>query len=106
MRKTLFVPGMRAGMRAGMRRSRRGAIVSDPVWAGRAPYRADGRNGSKSRRFMRYVLRRVAVLVALLILFYATSLHGISLRTFILAGLLILALYWLFRDTLRDGPVR
>ncbi len=52
------------------------------------------------RRFVRFVLQRVAVVVALLILFYATSLHGISIRTFILAAIEILFLYWIFRGVL------
>jgi len=48
----------------------------------------------------RYVARRVALVVALLILFYATSLHGLSLRTLVLVGVLVLALYGLFRNRL------
>ena len=53
---------------------------------------------SRLRLLARRAAQRVAVLVALLILFYATSIHGISLRTFILAGVLVLCLYWLFKD--------
>ncbi len=48
----------------------------------------------------RYVVRRMALAVALLILFYATSLHGFSLRTLVLVGILVLALYGLFHDRL------
>jgi len=48
----------------------------------------------------RYLVRRVALAVALLILFYATSLHGVSLRTLVLVGVLVLALYGLFRNKL------
>jgi len=55
---------------------------------------------SRSRRFMRRAARRVAILAALLILFYATSLHGISVRTFVLATLLVLSLYWIFKGWL------
>ena len=52
------------------------------------------------RRYVRIVAQRVAVLLALMILFYATSLHGISSRTFILAGALVLFLFWTFRGWL------
>jgi len=55
---------------------------------------------SRSRRLMRRVAQRLAILVALLILFYATSLHGISVRTFVLAALLVLSLYWVFKGWL------
>ena len=55
---------------------------------------------SRGRRLARYLARRAAVLVALLILFYATSLHGINARTFILAGILVIFLYWLFKRAL------
>lgn len=57
-------------------------------------------NRSQGRRLVRYVVQRLAVLMALLILFYATSLHGVSIRTFILAGALVLFLYWIFKDML------
>lgn len=63
-----------------------------------------GQTGVVSRgrrqRFVRYVVQRIAILLALLILFYATSLHGVSIRTFILAGALVLFLYWVFKDLL------
>ncbi len=52
------------------------------------------------RRVRRHIVQRVAILLALLILFYSTSLHGIGTRTFLLAGILILFLYWLFKDML------
>lgn len=61
---------------------------------------AAGREQSVMRRFARLAARRLAVLAALLILFYATSLHGVGLRTFILAGILLLFLYWVFKDAL------
>lgn len=54
---------------------------------------------SALRRYGRYVAQRLAVLMALLILFYATSLHGISSRTFILVGILVAFLYWVFKGT-------
>ncbi len=50
---------------------------------------------------MRRMAQRVAILVALLILFYATSLHGISVRTLVLAVLLVLSLYWVFQGWLK-----
>jgi len=50
---------------------------------------------------MRRMAQRVAILIALLILFYATSLHGISIRTFVLAALLVLSLYWVFQGWLK-----
>jgi hypothetical protein len=53
---------------------------------------------STGRRLVRFIVQRVAILMALMILYYATSLHGVSVRTFILAGALILFLYWLFKD--------
>jgi hypothetical protein len=53
---------------------------------------------SAGRRLVRFIVQRVAILMALMILYYATSLHGVSVRTFILAGALILFLYWLFKD--------
>jgi hypothetical protein len=56
---------------------------------------------SRTRRFMRRMAQRVAVLVALLVLFYATSLHGISVRTLVLAVLLMLSLYWVFQGWLK-----
>ena len=56
---------------------------------------------SRTRRLMRRIVQRVAILVALLVLFYATSLHGISVRTFVLAGLLVLSLYWIFQGWLK-----
>ncbi len=56
---------------------------------------------SRTRRLMRRTAQRVAILVALLVLFYATSLHGISVRTFVLAGLLVLSLYWIFQGWLK-----
>lgn len=55
---------------------------------------------SFARRLRRHIVQRVAILLALLILFYATSLHGLSSRTFILAGLLLLFLYWVFKGVL------
>ncbi len=58
------------------------------------------RQQTRSRRFMRRAVQRIALLVALLILFYATSLHGISARTFVLAGVLVLSLYWIFKGWL------
>jgi len=58
------------------------------------------RTMSRRRRLKRYLFQRLAVVVALLILFYATSLHGFGTRTVVLAALLVLALYWLFRDAL------
>ncbi len=58
------------------------------------------RIGSRRQRLKRYLFQRLAVVVALLIVFYATSLHGLGTRTIVLAGLLVLALYWLFRDAL------
>ncbi len=58
------------------------------------------RTASRRRRLKRYLFQRLAVVVALLILFYATSLHGFGMRTVVLAALLVLALYWLFRDAL------
>ncbi len=48
----------------------------------------------------RRVAQRVAVLVALLILYYATSLHGVSIRTLVLAGVLVLGLYGIFKGVL------
>ena len=48
----------------------------------------------------RRVAQRVAVLVALLILYYATSLHGVSVRTLVLAGVLMLILYGIFKGVL------
>ena len=50
--------------------------------------------------FLRRVAQRVAVVVALLILYYATSLHGVSMRTLVLAGVLVLGLYWVFKGVL------
>jgi hypothetical protein len=58
------------------------------------------RPNSRARGVLRRVVQRIAVLVALLILFYATSLHGVSARTFVLAGLLVLSLYWIFKGWL------
>lgn len=55
------------------------------------------RDESRLRLLARRAAQRIAVVAALLILFYATSIHGISLRTFILAGVLILSLYWMFK---------
>ena len=52
---------------------------------------------SRLRRVRRYVIRRSAIGVALITLFYATSLHGLSTRTLVLAALLLLGLYWLFK---------
>ncbi len=57
---------------------------------------------SPVRRLLRRAARRVAALLALLILFYATSLHGVSLRTLVLAGILILCLYWVFKNHLSE----
>jgi hypothetical protein len=53
---------------------------------------------SAGRRLVRFVVQRLAIVMALMILYYATSLHGVSIRTFVLAGALILFLYWLFKD--------
>ncbi len=84
------------GMGAGAARS-----PGDPtVSAGMGARDSALRSGSRRRRLKRYIFQRLAVVVALLILFYATSLHGLGMRTLVLAGLLVLALYWLFRDTL------
>ena len=66
-----------------------------------APRGASAQGQSRARRFMRRVVQRVAVLVALLILFYATSLHGVSARTFVLAAALVLSLYWVFKGWLK-----
>jgi hypothetical protein len=55
---------------------------------------------SAGRRLVRFIVQRLAILMALMILYYGTSLHGVSVRTFILAGALILFLYWLFKDML------
>lgn len=63
---------------------------------GQAPRRDD----SRLRRLARRAGRRAAVLVALFILYYATSLHGVSLRTLVLVGVLVLFLYWLFKEML------
>ena len=49
---------------------------------------------------LRRAAQRAAVVVALLILYYATSLHGVSLRTLVLAGVLVLGLYWVFKGVL------
>jgi len=56
---------------------------------------------SRTRRLVRRMAQRVAILVALLILFYATSLHGVSIRTFVLAALLVMSLYWVFQGWLK-----
>lgn len=66
--------------------------------AGGSPSPPLRREESRLRLLVRRAAQRIAVLVALLILFYATSIHGISLRTFILAGVLVLCLSWLFKD--------
>ena len=55
---------------------------------------------SRGRGLLRRAAQRVAVVVALLILYYATSLHGVSMRTLVLAGVLVLGLYWLFKGVL------
>jgi hypothetical protein len=55
---------------------------------------------SRGAGFLRRVAQRVAVVVALLILYYATSLHGVSLRTLVLAGVLVLGLYGVFKGVL------
>jgi hypothetical protein len=55
---------------------------------------------SRGAGLLRGAAQRVAVVVALLILYYATSLHGVSMRTLVLAGVLVLGLYWLFRGVL------
>jgi hypothetical protein len=75
--------------------SRRRAAISAQATA---PQTAPGE--SRLRRWRRRVVQRLAVLLALLILFYATSLHGISSRTFILVGVLVLFLYWVFKGVL------
>lgn len=62
--------------------------------------REKGGGRSALRRYGRYVAQRLAVLVALLILYYATSLHGISSRTIVLVGVLLVFLYWVFKGTL------
>ena len=49
---------------------------------------------------LRRAAQRVAVVGALLILYYATSLHGVSMRTLVLAGVLILGLYWMSKGVL------
>jgi len=61
---------------------------------------AQRRAQSFLRRLRRRIVQRVAVLLALLILFYSTSLHGIGTRTLLLVGILILFLYWVFKDML------
>lgn len=61
---------------------------------------ATARQDTRMRRFVRRVMQRVAIVIALLVLFYATSLHGINSRTFILAGALALFLYWVFKGWL------
>ena len=66
----------------------------------RARTTAAARDTSRARRFARRAARRLAALVALLILFYATSLHGIGLRTLVLTVILLGCMYWLFRDVL------
>ena len=55
---------------------------------------------SRGRGLLRRATQRVAVVVALLILYYATSLHGVSMRTLVLVGVLVLGLYWLFKGVL------
>jgi len=74
--------------------------ASGPVSSTRDGIDARPRGQSATRRYLRLVSQRIAILVALLILYYATSLHGISARTFILAGVLILFLYWAFKGLL------
>lgn len=64
------------------------------------PAQTPQRPESFARRLRRHIVQRLAILLALLILFYATSLHGLSSRTFILAGLLLLFLYWVFKGVL------
>lgn len=71
-----------------------------PVRGALQPRAGAARPDSRARRVLRRVVQRLAVLVALLILFYATSLHGVSARTFVLAGLLVLSLYWIFKGWL------
>ena len=55
---------------------------------------------SRGRVLLRRAAQRVAVVVALLILYYATSLHGVSMRTLVLAGVLVLGLYWMSKGVL------
>jgi hypothetical protein len=55
---------------------------------------------SRGSGLLRRAVQRVAVVVALLILYYATSLHGVSMRTLVLAGVLVLGLYWVFKGVL------
>ena len=55
---------------------------------------------SRGGGLLRRAVQRVAVVVALLILYYATSLHGVSMRTLVLAGVLVLGLYWVFKGVL------
>ena len=55
---------------------------------------------SRGSGLLRRAAQRVAVVVALLILYYATSLHGVSMRTLVLAGVLVLGLYWVFKGVL------
>ena len=55
---------------------------------------------SQGRGLLRRAAQHVAVVGALLILYYATSLHGVSMRTLVLAGVLVLGLYWLFKGVL------
>ena len=55
---------------------------------------------SRGAGLLRRAVQRVAVVVALLILYYATSLHGVSMRTLVLAGVLVLGLYWVFKGVL------
>jgi hypothetical protein len=54
----------------------------------------------RGARLLRRAAQRVAVVGALLILYYATSLHGVSMRTLVLAGVLVLGLYWMFKGVL------
>lgn len=61
---------------------------------------APRRDESLPRRLARRAGRRLAVLAALFILYYATSLHGVSLRTLVLVGVLLLFLYWVFKEAL------
>ena len=55
---------------------------------------------SRGAGLLRRAAQRVAVVVALLILYYATSLHGVSMRTLVLAAVLVLGLYWIFKGVL------
>jgi hypothetical protein len=78
----------------------RATVREEPGSGSARPPVSTGAGETRMRRYLRRVAQRVAALLALLILFYATSLHGISSRTFVLAGVLVLFLYWVFKGVL------